>query len=139
MKYRHTFKTTAKFSSWLFSIAYNARNSAYRKRFSRFHINQTDLDELAYHEPVDSEAQPYSALSRKQDKATLYEALEKLPLEKRQILIMRHIQSLNYEEIGVIMGVESSTMRVRVHRALNDLKIQLHQLLKENPYELSEH
>ena len=139
MKYRHSFRQNGKFAAWMYSIANNVRNSAYRKRFSRFHIVRTDLEERYVEEPEDTAALPDATASRNQEKAALYEALEKLPLEKQQIIVMRHIQGLEYEQMETILGLEGSALRVRVHRALQDLKQQMHQLLKENPYELSEY
>ena len=139
MKYRHSFRPSGKFSAWLYSIANNVKNSAYRKQFGRFHIMRIDLERHYAEEPEDTAALPDAIASRNQEKAALYEALEKLPLEKQQIIVMRHIQGLEYEQMEAILGLEGSTLRVRVHRALQDLKEQMHQLLKENRYELSEY
>ena len=139
MKYRQSFRRSGKFSAWLYTIANNVKNSAYRKRFSRFHVVRADLEEHYAEEPKDTAALPDAVASRNQEKAVLYEALEKLPLDKQQIIVMRHIQGLEYGQMETILGLEGPTLRVRVHRALQDLKEQMHQLLEEKPYEMSQY
>jgi RNA polymerase sigma-70 factor (ECF subfamily) len=51
-----------------------------------------------------------------------------LPEEKREILVLSRFQELKYDEIAQLLGCEVGTVKVRVFRALKDLKTAFQQL-----------
>ena len=58
----------------------------------------------------------------------LQRALQQLPEEKREILLLCRFQELKYEEIAGLLGCELNTVRTRIHRALQDLRKAFHRL-----------
>ncbi len=66
--------------------------------------------------------------SRQQESILLDRALMQLPEEKRELLIMSRLQELKHEEIAGLLGCEVGTVKVRVHRALQELKEVFHRL-----------
>ena len=111
LKYRHTYKTGSAFRTWLYQIARNAR----RDRFEPQH--EVGIDEAP--EPATF---PRDMVAEDQEAALLRKALLKLPAEKREVLLLSRYQELKYEEIGKILGCEANTVKVRVFRALQELK-----------------
>ena len=55
-------------------------------------------------------------------------SFEQLPEDKREVLILSRFQELKYEEIARMMGCEVGTVKVRVHRALQQLREVYRQL-----------
>jgi RNA polymerase sigma-70 factor (ECF subfamily) len=60
-------------------------------------------------------------------------ALLELPEEKREVLVLSRFQDLKYEQIAEIMGCEVSTVKVKVHRALHELREIFHKLETGKP------
>ena len=52
----------------------------------------------------------------------LYEALDKLAADKKEILVLSQLQELEYTEIAAILNITENAARVKVHRALKALK-----------------
>ncbi|HKW74322.1 MAG TPA: RNA polymerase sigma factor, partial [Terriglobales bacterium] len=57
-----------------------------------------------------------------QEAVLLRRALLELPEEKREVLVLSRFQGLKYEQIAELMGCEVNTVKVRVHRALQELR-----------------
>ena len=62
----------------------------------------------------------------------LQHALMQLPEDKREILILSRFQELQYDEIAVLLGCEVGVVKVRVHRALQQLR-EIYQVLESSP------
>jgi RNA polymerase sigma factor (sigma-70 family) len=65
---------------------------------------------------------------QEQETALLHRALQQMPEEKKEILILARFQELKYDEIARLIGCEVATVRVRVHRALQELRQVFRQL-----------
>ena len=57
-------------------------------------------------------------------------ALEKLPAEKREVLLLSKYQEKKYQEIGEILGCSEGAVKVKVFRALQELRVVYRQLEK---------
>ncbi|MEO8275775.1 MAG: RNA polymerase sigma factor [Thermoanaerobaculia bacterium] len=116
LKYRHTFRAESEFVPWMFTLARNAATDLYRARPKEL-PQDPDLPEPAAdlpHPIVDIERQ---AQSRK-----LKAALGMLSAEKRELLLMARFSELKYSRIAEMLGTTEATIKVRVHRALKELK-----------------
>jgi RNA polymerase sigma-70 factor (ECF subfamily) len=117
LKYRATFRTESRFKAWMFHIARNARFDHYRKHQSEDLMPEGGADALPSVSPV-----PGHELEQEQQTAILECALMRLPAEKREVLVLSRYQDMKYEQIAEVMGCEVGAVKVRVHRALKELR-----------------
>ena len=117
LRYRHTYRPDTPFRAWIYQIARNARFDAARKAKPVTPM----LTEPAAPMPADSAQQ-------KQEVMLLQRALMQLPEDKREILIPSRFQERKYEEVARLMGCEVGAVKVRVHRALQQLREVFRQL-----------
>ena len=76
-----------------------------------------DVDALASDDP-----HPQDRMEREEETDLLRRALARMAAEKREILILSRYQDLRYDAIAVILGCSVEAVRVRVHRAMNELR-----------------
>ena len=120
LKYRHTFDAGNRFTTWMHRIARNAHHDAWRKRRHEWAMDTEDLDEneaLCSADPG-----PDWETGKNQEVALLQQALASLPLESREVLLLSRFQGLKYEEIARVLGCSISAVKMRVHRALHELR-----------------
>jgi RNA polymerase sigma-70 factor (ECF subfamily) len=60
-------------------------------------------------------------LGREQELSLLRRALDRLPLEKREVLVLSRFQNMKYEDIAVVLNCEVGTVKTRVFRAMRAL------------------
>ena len=65
---------------------------------------------------------PNDPAEAEQQTALLHKALLMLPGEKREVLVLSRFQELKYEEIARMLDCEVGTVKVRIHRALRELR-----------------
>src|SRR5688572_10848095 len=119
LKYRLTYQPGSAFTTWMYQIARNAHLDQAKKR--RIEMPIPDGGEERQWEPASHEAGADQKLSRDQEVGLLRRALDALPEEKRQVLVLSRFQHLKYEEIGQIMQCDARTVKVRVFRAIREL------------------
>jgi RNA polymerase sigma-70 factor (ECF subfamily) len=119
LRYRGTYNAGQSFTGWMYQIARNAGVDQSRKR-----RDVVDINEFADRRPEFASTQPgpEETVARKQDLGLLRQALEKLPPEKREVLILSRFQGMKHEEIAAVLGCEVGTVKVRVYRALRALE-----------------
>ncbi len=127
---KHLYKTVAKFSTWIYTIAGNLAKSELRSSRRKYttSITMQQDDEKDYDLPIaDEDPQP----DRAADSALLHEAIQKALLELpdvfREAVILRDIQDLTYEEISEITEQPIGTVKSRINRG----RKQLQELLQE--------
>jgi RNA polymerase sigma factor (sigma-70 family) len=128
LKYRNAFRAESHFKPWMFQIARNARFDYYKKHGSERATFEASKDEL--HSGF---ALPGQKLEQEQQTSLLEFALLKLPSEKREILILSRYQELKYEEIAQLLGCELGTVKVRIYRAMKELRDIFFKLSSEKP------
>ncbi|MEP7272866.1 MAG: sigma-70 family RNA polymerase sigma factor [Acidobacteriota bacterium] len=121
------FRGDAKFSSWIYRIALNACNS----RLRRNDVGRTrSLDETAEdgrrEEFADStnDTAP-ERLQRDQLTTIVRRALNGLPTEMRQVIVMKEYEDLTFVEIAEILQIPVSTVKSRLYTGLNQLRSRL--------------
>ena len=90
--------------------------------------NETDLDDA----PVPT-VLPVDTVEGQQQIARLKDALLRLPEDKRELLVLSRFQQLKYEEIARILRCDVGAVKVRVHRAMQDLKAAFHRRDRTRP------
>ena len=81
---------------------------------------------------ADTTTQPDKAFQRMELVQALGEALEKIPQQFRQSVLLREVDGLSYEEIAVITNTELGTVKSRISRARVKIQAQLAPYLKES-------
>jgi RNA polymerase sigma-70 factor (ECF subfamily) len=103
------------FRSWLFRIAHNQLVNALRSRGRR---RARSLDDVA--EPI-ADVDPAGVVGIAEESRRLRRALEALPDDRRQVVILRFVDGLSAREIGAVLGRSEGAVRVLQHRALRQL------------------
>ena len=110
--------------SWLLSIV---RNTAYTWLNSNPPSAPLDLSSVSTTTavPGDSDhvthADPVDEISRQEEADRLRQAIAQLPVEYREVLILRELEDLSYRQIATIVGCPIGTVMSRLSRARNEL------------------
>ena len=120
-----SFQGNSSFSTWVYRLASNACIDFLRKRKRRQeHESAASLDdeEAPLPEPADPGATPEEALERAELRRAVERGLQALPEHHRQVLVMRELSGLSYQEIGETLGLDLGTVKSRIARARLALK-----------------
>lgn len=83
-----------------------------------------------------SELLPEEVFIHKEDTMFLQEALQRLSEDKREVLVLSHFHDLRYEDIAKILQCEIGTVKVRVYRALKELRKNFCELRGDRIYDV---
>lgn len=122
-----TFRKESKFSTWLYSIMVNYCKNYLKKRnrYSFVAINRGDGGD-EYELPLpDGRQNPEQDVIDVDSMRILKEELYRLPDDYKDILILRDIEGLSYNEISRVLGINLSNVKVRIHRGRELLKKRL--------------
>lgn len=118
----HAFKGDAEFFTWLYRIAFNGAISLKRKKRLAASLDAADGDHgYEPHDPSDY-VRTGHALERSEEDALLHAALARLSPEHREVLTMKDLDGLRYEQMAEILEVPVGTVRSRLHRARLELR-----------------
>ena len=123
-----------RFSTWLFRVAKNAAIDRIRKR--RIHLVSTDRgsDEDGgggTWEFASPDAGPYGDLRNRERGEAIQEAIDALPWEYRELIVLRHYGELSYEEIATVKSMPLGTVKNKLFRARQMLKEKLRSYLAD--------
>ena len=119
---RATWRPEAAFATWLYRIAHNRLNDHWR---AQRHRPPAPLDaELRTAALADPE-HPGSVAEQHEQRQRLQQALDELPDEQREVVLLRLERELTLEEIGQITGVGRETVKSRLRYAMDKLRARL--------------
>jgi RNA polymerase sigma-70 factor, ECF subfamily len=109
--------------AWLLAIV---RNTAFTWR-RRYHqeASAAEFDEQLHSEAV-AEVHPETELVGASSRESLHQAIDRLPPEFREVIVLRELQGLSYKEIGEVTGVPVGTVMSRLSRARSRLQRALY-------------
>ena len=115
-----SFRGDSKFSVWLYRIVSNLcldlLRSRQRKPVQSLTVEDDD-GEIGELEISDEHFSPEKLLDRKLTRESVQRGLSALPDDARQILLLRELQGMSYEEIGQALDLEPGTVKSRIFRA----------------------
>ena len=128
-----SYEGKSKFSTWLYSITYNACISELRKRRIEF----KSLDDRQISDQDEQKMHDYYRETKKEDQEKyLNLALAKLPEDDQVLVTLYYYENQSMDEISQITGLTVSNIKVKIHRARKRMYILLHEMLKEEVYSL---
>ena len=113
LKYRGSYQKDKSFETWIFQIARNLLKDHFRKMkvaYSKFE-NREILPDVAP-----------EADDKTEQENRLYQAIDKLPDDKKELIVMSKFQGLKYEQIAEIRSTSISAIKVQVHRTIRQLR-----------------
>lgn len=113
LKYRHSYTQAQPFMPWFFRIAHNVGIDHFKAASP-----EAQMDEFL--EPA-SPVNQDKALDDRQELAKLEKALQKLSVDKRELVILCRFHNLKYKQIAQLLNCSVSAIKVRLHRALKEL------------------
>ena len=131
-RYKDNYSSIAKFSTWIYTIAGNLARTEYRRRKRRsfLSINDYGEDGKSFDIPDESYRPDVMTDSGIKDKL-IQDALLKVKEVFREVVILRDIQGLSYEEISEITGLNEGTVKSRINRGRAKLQELLKDIYKE--------
>lgn len=119
LKYRHTYRDEGKFTAWIYHLARKVAADHFRKHAKA----ATATDPVDLHEHPDHDGiSPDRSAATSDDLEILRVALARLPHEHREVLVLSRLQNVEHKEIARLMDTSVGAVKVRVHRALKELR-----------------
>jgi RNA polymerase sigma-70 factor (ECF subfamily) len=126
------FRFESSFSTWLYRIAVNTcknklKSSAYRwkKKTVSLETSNSSKNGNPLSEIVNGSPTPVMALEKKERMIRIQKAINSLPEEQNQVVVLRDIQGLSYQDISDITGLNLGTVKSRLARGRLELKNKL--------------
>jgi RNA polymerase sigma-70 factor (ECF subfamily) len=120
LKKAGSFRHDGTFKGWLFNIARNATLDYLRN--NRRHRNMVPMDDYAESKLVDTQSAELAAAGA-QKINLLEKALAMLPEQFQEVIWLGRFEFGTFEELAQALGCKTGTARVRMHRAMQQLKV----------------
>lgn len=132
VKNADTFRAEARFTTWVFTIARNLCVDALRRQKHRntvaldapLRVGEADGATMLDMVKDDGPGADHR-LADKRFSTALKDALEALPVEQREVFLMRELEGLKFREIADVVGVPENTIKSRMRYALEALRHHL--------------
>ncbi len=103
------FNPSYKFSTWIYKIAQNLSIDFLRKK----HMVITELT----NQSLITKKTPLTEIIVEEKNKEIWDAIEKLPEDLKEIILLRHQEELSYEEISEILNLKLGTVKNRIFKA----------------------
>jgi RNA polymerase sigma-70 factor (ECF subfamily) len=126
LKKADRYRPGSRFSTWMYQIALNlCRDQARRrKRWGLIMADRHEFDEQerpadAGSEPV---GDPLQEVEREELSRAVHRAMEQLPAEQREVVVLKEFEGLKFREIAEILDCPESTVKSRMYYGLSGLR-----------------
>jgi RNA polymerase sigma-70 factor (ECF subfamily) len=129
---KHLYRNIAKFSTWIYTIAGNLAKTELRRRRRRriLSLSQMGYEDKEYELP-DPFASTERIVSGRINEKKIKKEINALPVKFKEVVVLRDIQELSYEEISQILKIPIGTVKSRVNRGRLRLQKKLRHLLEK--------
>jgi RNA polymerase sigma-70 factor (ECF subfamily) len=117
------YREQGEFSAWLYRIALNVA----RDRARRIRLNVQSMTEVP-----GADLSPGERCEQQETSALVSRAIAELPEHLRVVLILRHYENMNFEQMSRMLGTPASTLKSRFAAALERLRDRLRVLAPDN-------
>lgn len=118
IKYKHTYKGDGKFTTWMYHMARNLFADHYKKEKRMGWKEDPEVTDKYYVNETNAESERIQT----EQKDLLQAALNRLCADKREVVVMSKFQGMRYQDIAVSLEMSESAVKVKVFRALKELK-----------------
>lgn len=127
---RADYRPEARFSTWLYRIAFNLCVNENQRRRPNPALNERECE---LHESWQDERapEPGAALEREDLVTSVRAAMDALPARQRMALVLAKYEELPYEEVGRVLGTSAKAVKSMIHRARESLRARLSPFLEE--------
>ena len=123
IRYSHKYQGVGSFKSWLFSIARNVLKDEYYR----------SKKQLAVREESEKNNVTTSFESGYGDRQLLELCLDRLSNDQRELLTLTKLDGMSYEEVGELLGLTVSNIKIKIFRIMNKLRMHRKELINEYP------
>lgn len=120
-----SFRGDARFSTWLYRIAYNCSLKQLEVHKRDRALQSAMETEHALDDRSDVGERAQTEMDAQECRALVHEQLSHLPPKYRSVLVLRHLQEMTYEEMAEILAMPIGTIKTHLFRARNLLKERL--------------
>lgn len=136
---RESYQPSAAFSTWLFTISRNCLRDYYRKRHPEFvefdtvdeNLDSNSENRLEAGAIETDELRPDEMAMLKQQSESLSQAIEMLPLNQKEAILLRYVAGMTIAEIAESVDEKLETIKSRLRYAVPKLKANLRQSLED--------
>lgn len=119
---RSTYHPPKPFKPWLYAVAINkVREVLRRKRVNTVSLEHADLRRVG----ADSGKSPATAAMDGEDALMVAQAVARLPMQQRAVVVLRFWEDMPYAEIANLLGCEEATARSHMHHGLAAIRRML--------------
>jgi RNA polymerase sigma-70 factor (ECF subfamily) len=114
------YDTKMEFSNWLFRILHNQAISYLRKRNTNSRNYEKEYDETKYADIADDNQesmQHFLAIE-----SDIYPILDRMILKHKEVLVLKFLENMSYEEISDILKIPEGTVATRINRAKKEFR-----------------
>lgn len=115
---RQTYDSSRSAKAWVYAIAHNVFLMSCRSEKRRGRHEELAEDELP-DVPIPAEVETLAT------KDAVRKALARLSVDRREAVILHHVQGLSFQEVGAVLGITAMAAKLRSHRAMGELRQML--------------
>ena len=131
---KHLYQEIAKFSTWFYTIAINIAKTSLKKKskMSTMSISDYDEENEKDYELTSDMRDPDVLANASIENFYIQQAINSLEKTYSEAIVLRDVQNLDYEEIAKILNVPIGTVKSRINRGREKLKVLLKDIYKPN-------
>lgn len=124
IRYRTSFKDGARFQAWIFQVARNVFADHYQ-------ANKTKMAAFIRMENINDQVEDTDDFAGQAEREQLlHRSMARLSEEQRELLILTRFQHMKYEDVAQVMDTTVANIKVKVHRAIAQLREHYFELAK---------